>query len=355
MPLDLFRYYGPLLRLLPAEAAHDITIRALAGGFAPRHPPPPPPALVTTCFGLELPNPFGMAAGFDKNAEAIEPLLRWGFGFVEVGTVTPRPQSGNSKPRLFRLPADAAVINRMGFNNDGLAAVTARLGRFRAGSLGRGVVAVNIGKNRDTSDAAADYVAAARATAPWADFLVVNVSSPNTPGLRALQSRDALAELLGRVHTALGALDRAPPLCLKIAPDLTEQDRRDIAEVAVATPVAGLVVSNTTVARPSGLAGRHRGESGGLSGRPLFAPSTELLREMFARTGGKLTFIGVGGVASGIEAYAKIRAGATLVQLYTALIYEGPALLRRICEELAELLARDGFATVLDAVGADHR
>ncbi len=351
---DPFRTYGPLLRLLPAEVAHDVTVRALAAGLGPAAEPSPP-ALACHLFGKQLSNPFGIAAGFDKNAEAVDALVRLGFGFVEVGTVTPRPQPGNPRPRLFRLPKDRAVINRMGFNNDGLTALAARLGRFRAGPRGAAVVAVNIGKNKTSTDAAADYVAGVEAVSDVADFIVVNISSPNTPGLRALQGKQALTELLGRVREALGRVPARRPLFVKIAPDLEPADREDVAEVALAMGVDGLVVSNTTIARPADLRGRRRAETGGLSGRPLFAPSTELLREMFRLTRGRLTFIGVGGVSSGADAYAKIRAGATLVQLYTALIYEGPALLGRMQRDLAALLARDGFATVADAVGADHR
>jgi dihydroorotate dehydrogenase len=360
--IDIFPYYGPLLRLLPPEVAHEITVWALARGLAPRSTLPRDPALVCHAFGKELANPFGMAAGFDKNAEAVEGLIRVGFGFVEVGTVTPRPQEGNPRPRSFRLPAERAVINRMGFNNEGnrmgfnnegLEAITGRLGRLRANASPDIVIGVNLGKNRDTMDAPRDYVAGIRAAAPVADFLVINVSSPNTPGLRDLQSRDALRALLVEALAARGRTERRPPLFVKIAPDLTKGDREDIAQVCLETGVDGLVVSNTTVARPAGLRGRHRLETGGLSGAPLRGASTELLREMYRLTQGKLTFIGVGGVASGADAYAKIRAGASLVQLYTALIYGGPALLERAQVELKALLTRDGFTHVSQAVGAD--
>lgn len=347
-----------LLRLLPPETAHRLTIRALAAGLVPAERAADDPILATRVWNLDLPNPIGLAAGFDKNAEAFAATLRLGFGFVEIGSVTPRPQPGNPRPRLFRLTEDRAVINRLGFNNDGLPPVATRLRRRPPpGAPRRGIVGANLGKNRDSVDAAADYAAGAEALAPLADYLVVNVSSPNTPGLRALQGRAPLARLIEAVLAARHRTTptRPPPLLLKIAPDLTDEDKRDIAEVALTAPVDGLIVSNTTIARPAGLRGRHAGEAGGLSGRPLFKPSTAVLADMYRLTGGRLPLVGVGGVASGADAYAKIRAGASLVQLYTALIYAGPGLVRRIARELAACLRADGFAGVADAVGADHR
>ncbi len=346
-----------LLRLFPPESAHRLTIRTLAAGLVPAETAPDDPILATRVWNLDLPNPIGLAAGFDKNAEAFAATLGLGFGFVEIGSVTPRPQPGNPRPRLFRLAEDGAVINRLGFNNDGLQPVAARLRRRPSGGPRCGIVGANLGKNRDSADAAADYAAGVAALAPLADYLVVNVSSPNTPGLRALQGREPLAHLIDAV---LAARQRAvptspPPLLLKIAPDLTEEDKHDIAEVALAAPVDGLIVSNTTIARPADLRGRHAGEAGGLSGRPLFKPSTAVLADMYLLTGGRLPLVGAGGVASGADAYAKIRAGASLVQFYTALIYAGPGLVRRIKRELAACLRADGFASVADAVGADHR
>jgi len=343
-----------VVRLLPPETAHDLTVGLLAAGLVPRRGARPPASLACRCFGRELATPLGLAAGYDKNAEAMAGLLGLGFSFLEVGTVTPRPQGGNPKPRLFRLPADGALINRMGFNNDGVAAVAARLAAYRRAG-GAGVIGVNVGKNKDAVDAVADFEAGVSALAGLADFLVVNVSSPNTPGLRALQEADALRLLLSRVLAARARAAASPPLLVKIAPDLTERDEEDIAAVVLGAGVDGLVVSNTTVGRPPGLTGPHRGEGGGLSGRPLAVLSTALLARMYRRTAGKLTIIGVGGVASGADAYAKIRAGATLVELYTALIYEGPPLITRIETELAALLARDGLPSVAAAVGADHR
>ncbi len=339
-----------LLRLLPAETAHRLSLRLLAaaprallGGVADD------PILASRLFGLDFPNPLGLAAGYDKNAEAFAPALALGFGFVEIGSVTPRAQPGNPKPRLFRLGEDRAVINRMGFNNDGLDAVAARLARRQ----GHGIIGANLGKNKDSADAGADYTAGVRALAPHADYLVINVSSPNTPGLRALQGREPLAALIAAVRAARNG--NRPPLLLKIAPDLTESDKQDIAEVALSSGLDGLIVSNTTIARPDSLRSAAKGETGGLSGRPLFAPSTALLADMYRLTKGKLPLIGVGGIASAEDAYAKIRAGASLLQIYTALVYEGAGLIGRIKAGLAAKLRADGFTSLAQAVGADHR
>ncbi len=349
--LDLYRYSGPLVRLLPPEAAHDLAIFLLKHGLVPAQPPADDSVLAIRLFGRDFPNPVGLAPGFDKNAQVPDAMLAQGFGFVEVGSVTPRPQPGNPQPRLFRLVEDRAVINRMGFNNDGLEVVAARLAARRR----IGIVGGNLGKNKDTLDAAADYEKGVRALGPLTDYLVINVSSPNTPGLRALQGRAPLAELVARTRQALLELPAPPPLLLKIAPDLTEEDRRDIAEVALAGGLDGLVVTNTTIDRPGGLVSRHRAEAGGLSGAPLFEPSTRMLAEMYRLTGGKLPLVGVGGIASAADAYAKIRAGASLLQLYTAMIYQGPALVTGIKQGLAALLRQDRFASLADAVGADHR
>jgi dihydroorotate dehydrogenase len=309
--------------------------------------------LGTNVFGLDFPNPVGLAAGFDKNAEVFAPSLRLGFGFVEIGSVTPRPQAGNPRPRLFRLPGDGAVVNRMGFNNDGVAAVQGRLARRPPAGRARGILGANLGKNKDSIDAAADYAAGVRALGPHADYLVINVSSPNTPGLRALQGRAPLEALIAAVREARGG--RRPPLLLKIAPDLSEADKQDIAEVALAGGLDGLVVSNTTIARPASLTGAAAKETGGLSGRPLFEPSTAVLADMYRLTAGRLPLVGVGGVSSGDDAYAKIRAGASLVQVYTALVFDGPGLVQRIKRDLAARLRQDGFRQVAQAVGADHQ
>lgn len=350
--MDIYPLIGPLLRLAPPECAHRASIFALKWGLVGDGREADDPVLRTQAWGLDFPNPVGLAAGFDKNAEVAD--LFPGFGFAEVGTVTPRPQAGNPRPRLFRLPEDGAVINRLGFNSEGAQAVRARLARRKGGR----VLGVNLGRNRDSLDAAADYVAGLRALGPYADYAVINVSSPNTPGLRDLQERAALSALIARLMRARGemlAAGRTLPLLLKIAPDLMPAQMADIAQVASESGIDGLIVGNTTVARPAGLKSRHRGEAGGLSGRPLFAPSTEVLRAMFRLTKGHMPLIGTGGIASGADAYAKIKAGASLVQLYTALIYQGPGLVGRIKAELAQSLKRDGFTSVAQAVGVEAR
>lgn len=354
--IDLYPLVGPLLRRLDPETAHGLTIRALTSGLVPAADTADDPILACRQWGIDFANPIGLAAGFDKNAEVADPMLRLGFGFVEAGSVTPRPQPGNPKPRIFRLPEQGGLINRLGFNNEGLDAFAARLAARRADpGRARGVVGANIGRNKDSTDAAADYAAGVTRLAPLADYLVVNVSSPNTPGLRALQGRESLAGLLDRVLDARAAagLDRPPPLLVKIAPDLTEEDKQDIAAVCLERAVDGLIVSNTTITRPSDLPDQLSGESGGLSGRPLFALATAVLADMFRLTGGRLPIVGAGGVTSGADAYAKIRAGASLVQLYTALIYKGPGLVNEIKRDLAAHLRADGFARVADAVGVD--
>ena len=356
--IDLYPLAGPLLFRFDPETAHGLTIKALKTGLVPPARGKDEPALHTRVWGLDFTNPVGLAAGFDKNAEVVDAMLNLGFGFVEPGSVTPRPQPGNPRPRLFRLVEQRAVINRMGFNNEGLEAFAQRLERRRAAAKrAPGIVGANLGKNKDTADAADDYVIGVRRLAPLADYLVVNVSSPNTPGLRALQGRDPLRALLERVLEARAAcgLTRNPPLLLKIAPDLTVEDKSDIAAVALESGIDGLIVSNTTIARPDTIPAAMRSEAGGLSGAPLFEASTSVLREIYALTGGKLPIVGVGGVATGEDAYAKIRAGASLVQLYSAMVYAGPAVVHRIRRELAELLRRDGFRSVAEAVGVDHR
>lgn len=339
----MFPRLRPLIFRLDPERAHELTLAALAAGLGPAAPPPDP-ILATTLAGLALPTPVGLAAGFDKAARVPGAMLRLGFGFVEVGTVTPRAQVGNPRPRIFRLASDEAVINRLGFNNPGVAAAVANLGRPRP----PGIVGVNIGANRDSADRIADYAVAARAVRASADYLAVNVSSPNTPGLRGLQDAGALAELIAAVLAEAGAT----PVFVKVAPDLDGAAIDDIARVAVDGGVAGLIVANTTLARP-GLRSPDRDESGGLSGAPLFARSTEVLRAFARATGGALPLVGVGGVASGAQAYAKLRAGASAVQLYTGLVYHGPGIAVRIAAELAACLRRDGLASVAAAVGRD--
>ena len=338
------------LRRLPSETAHELTLRALEiggarvlGGFGKQEPDPP--ILAQRLWGLDFPNPVGLAAGFDKDARVSDAIWQLGFGFVEVGTVTPRSQLGNPKPRLFRLEEDRAIINRMGFNSGGLDAVAARLSRRKRW----GIVGINLGKNRESGDD--DYVEGILRTARIADYLVVNISSPNTPGLRDLQAGEVLGPLLSRLMAARKEAGSGTPLLVKIAPDLTREERCDIAQTALDSGIDGLIVSNTTIERPD-LVNRYARETGGLSGRPLFAPSTALLADMYRLTQGRLPLIGVGGVASAADAYAKIRAGASLVQLYTALVFEGPDLVRRIKSGLAALLRDGGFASVAEAVGA---
>jgi dihydroorotate dehydrogenase len=340
---------GPLLRLAPPETAHRLAIHALRLGLVRPGSIDSDPAIRVSRWGLEFPNPIGIAAGFDKNAEVCESFP--GVGFVEVGTVTPRPQSGNPRPRVFRLSDDRAVINRLGFNNDGLEAVRARL-QARAG---RRIVGANVGCNRDSADPVADYVTGFRTLGPHADYVAVNVSSPNTPGLRDLQRGPALRTLLGALLEARRELgsDRFIPLLLKIAPDLSDPELGEIVDVATDLGIDGLIVGNTTLSRPPRLRSEYRSESGGLSGAPLRDLSTNVLRRAARFASGRLTLVGVGGVGSALDAYEKIRAGASLVQLYTALIYEGPELIAHIVRGLAEALKRDGFGSIDAAIGVD--
>ena len=341
--MALYPFLRPLIFTLDAERAHAVTLAALkllpAAAAAASDP-----LLASRVAGIDFPNPVGLAAGFDKNAEAFGAILRLGFGFAEVGTVTPLPQAGNPKPRLFRLAEDRAVINRMGFNNAGQAAAKARLER-----RGAGIVGVNIGANKDSADRIADYAAGVRAMAGVADYLTVNISSPNTPGLRALQDKGALDELLGAVVEARGP--GGPPIFLKLAPDLESRDIDDIAAVSIARKIDALIVANTTISRPP-LSSPYRDEAGGLSGAPLKLLALERLSDFRSATGGALPLVAAGGIENGADAYARIRAGASLVQLYSALVYEGPGLARKIARELEELLRRDGFTSLAEAVGA---
>jgi dihydroorotate dehydrogenase len=339
----------PLIRSLDAEAAHGLALRALNAGLAGADRGADDPVLATSALGLRFRNPIGLAAGFDKNAEAVAPLMRLGFGFVEAGSVTPRPQVGNPRPRMFRLEEDRGVINRMGMNNRGLDEFRARLA-----ALPRPLPAVlgaNIAVNKDDAVPERDYPALFAALADVADYVALNVSSPNTPGLRDLQGEARLISILEAIAAVRSA--GGPPLLVKIAPDLADDALGPMVEACVAHGVAGLIVSNTTIARPETLQSRHRGEAGGLSGQPLFERSTAMLRQVARLSRGRLVLVGVGGVASGAQAYAKIRAGASLVQLYAGFAYAGPALIPRIKAELAALLRRDGFARVADAVGVD--
>jgi dihydroorotate dehydrogenase len=351
--IDLYSLAGPLIRCLEPERAHGLAIWALKNGLVPASSKADDNILKLRLWGRNFDNPVGLAAGFDKNGDVPDAMLRHGFGFVEVGSVTPRPQPGNPKPRLFRLDADQAVVNRMGFNNDGMEAVKNRLG-IRDKSA-KGWLGINLGKNKDTENALDDYVLGINALAPLADYVVVNVSSPNTPGLRALQGREPLARLLGGVKSAMDelALNPRPPLLLKVAPDLTDDDKLDIARVVMDIGIDGIIATNTTIERPDTLAHRSKSETGGLSGKPLMGPSTKVLSDFYRLTKGTIPLVGVGGISSGNDAYLKIKAGAALVQLYSALVYHGPGLVNRIKYDLAACLHRDGFKNISEAVGID--
>ncbi len=344
----IYKLTRPLVFALDAETAHDLTLSALkllpAGKSAQTSP-----RLASQVAGLAFPNPVGLAPGFDKNARIASRLFRFGFGFVEVGTITPLPQSGNPRPRLFRLQEDRAVINRFGFNNDGAAAAAAHIAAMRARDLA-GPLGINIGANKDAANRIADYADGVRHFAHLADYLTVNISSPNTPGLRALQDEGALSELLCAVMTARAEQTVQPPVFLKVAPDLQSADIDAIVRLANEHGLHALIVSNTTIGRPA-LASPHAGEAGGLSGAPLRDMALQRLKDFRSASGGGLPLIGVGGIGSAQDAYARIRAGASLVQIYSAMVYEGPALARRINNGLEKLLARDGFANISDAIG----
>ncbi|XP_056134916.1 dihydroorotate dehydrogenase (quinone), mitochondrial isoform X2 [Lampris incognitus] len=352
----------PLLqRIIGAETAHVMAVKIIGLGIVPRNRYQDPASLEVNIMGRKFKNPIGIAAGFDKHGEAVDGLYKVGFGFVEVGTITPKPQQGNPKPRVFRLTTDQAVINRYGFNSCGLAEVQQRLKAREATqqelSKAGLPLGINLGKNKLSQDAGADYLEGVRLLGPLADYLVVNVSSPNTPGLRDLQGKTELRQLLLRVLRERDALqgERRPPVLVKIAPDLTAQDKQDIAEVVTELGVDGLMVSNTTVSRPMTLQDVQSSEAGGLSGQPLKDLSTHTVREMYSLTEGKIPIVGIGGVASGQDAMDKIRAGASLVQLYTALTYQGPPVVTKIKRELEQLLKDQGFSSISEAVGADHR
>ncbi len=342
----LYSLLRPVLFLLDPEDAHRLALAALkalplAGTERCDG------ALATRVAGLDFPNPLGMAAGFDKDAEVPDALLGAGFGFAEVGSITPLPQAGNPRPRLFRLAEDRAVINRMGFNNGGAEQAVKRLARRH----GRpGVVGINIGANKDSPDRVADYATLARLMAPLASYLAVNVSSPNTPGLRALQDEGALAALLDAVLEARGAAK--VPVFLKVAPDLEPADIEAIARIAVDKQLGALIVYNTTISRPP-LKSRHAGEAGGLSGAPLKTLALQRLRDFRKATGGQVPLVGVGGIATAEDAWERIRAGASLVQLYSAMAYAGPGIARQILRGLEPLMRRDGFATIAEAVGSE--
>jgi len=335
------------------EKAHSLAIMALKYGLLPESIAQKSTILIQDLWGLHFPSPVGLAAGFDKNAEVYQAMLSQGFGFVETGTVTPLAQAGNEKPRIFRLTQDKAVINRLGFNNRGLDYYVEQLKKRNTPG---GIVGANIGANKLTDQPINDYVVGLKRVLGLADYFTVNISSPNTPGLRALQSREALDELLGKLKEVRdnANLDNTPPLLLKIAPDLDQGECEDIAEIILKHQMDGLIVSNTTLSR-DGLTSAKQNETGGLSGRPLFELSTRILSKMYILTDGQIPLIGAGGVSSSAEAYAKIRAGASLVQLYSALVYHGPGLVRQINTELEELLTKDGFSNITQAIAIDHK
>ena len=341
-----YHFLRPLLFRLEAERAHRATIAALAW-LPKRRPPAFPGSLTTSIAGLGFPSPVGLAAGFDKDAEAADAMLSLGFGFVEVGTLTPLPQPGNPKPRLFRLARDRAVINRMGFNNAGQRAALERLLRR---DRSRGVVGVNVGANKDSRDRIADYAEGVRAMASAADYLTINISSPNTPGLRGLQDEGELDALLAAVRDAREP--GGPPVFLKVAPDLGANDPERIVRAALGNGIDALIVANTTVSRPP-LKARFEDEAGGLSGAPLKALALDALRQFRSASGGAFPLIAAGGIASAEDAWDRIRAGASLVQFYTAMVYEGPGLARRMARGLAKRLEREGFASIADAVGTE--
>ena len=356
----MYRLLRPLIFRLEPERAHRVTIAALKL-MPKRRPPSFDGSLTTSIAGLGFPSPVGLAAGFDKDAEVPAAMLGLGFGFVEVGTLTPRPQSGNPKPRLFRLAEDQAVINRLGFNNRGQSAAMERLAKR---DRSRGVVGVNIGANKDSPDRIADYAAGVRALAPLADYLTVNISSPNTPGLRDLQAGGELVELLAAVsearlpgvprsETESGPRPASLPIFLKVAPDLKPGDHERIVRAAIDSGIDALIVANTTLSRPA-LTSRYANESGGLSGAPLAPLALDQLRRFRAASGESLPLISAGGIASAEDAWARIRAGASLVQLYSALIYHGPGLARRIATGLTAILAREGIPNISDAVGIER-
>ena len=346
----LFRLMRPALFTLDSESAHSLALSALKA--SPLRTPQRAGPLAVEVAGLTFPNPVGVAAGFDKNAEVPDALLGLGFGFTEVGSITPKPQSGNPTPRLFRLVEDKAVINRMGFNNDGAEAALARLAKRKTRG---GIVGINIGANKDSADRIEDYAVMTRLMAPHASYLAVNISSPNTPGLRALQDESALADLLDGVIAARAEAagdDAAPPIFLKVAPDLEPADIDAIARIAIDRQLGALIVSNTTISRPA-LRSRHKDEAGGLSGAPLRNLALQRVRDFRKATGGELPLVGVGGISSADDAWARIKAGASLVQLYSAMVYEGAGLGARIARGLGVRMKREGYSSIAEAVGTE--
>lgn len=352
--MTVYDVLRPILFSLGPELAHSLTLKGLSLGSrllpSSNHDDS---RLAVEALGLNFSNPLGMAAGFDKNGEVPDALLKLGFGFTEIGTVTPEPQIGNPKPRVFRLIKDQALINRLGFNNNGQKRLVDRLeqrSQVKNGSRRIGVIGVNLGANKESFDRILDYGAGAKVLSPYADYLVVNVSSPNTPNLRGLQSAEALSAIINQVRSSMV---KEVPVLVKIAPDLSKNEIDEIAEIARITSVDGIIVSNTTIERPKNIQDHHKNEEGGLSGNPLFEPSTRVLSQLYQLTKGQTTLIGVGGVSSAEDVLKKIRSGASLVQLYTALVYKGPGLIKKIKHDLVELLERDGLQNISSAIGID--
>jgi len=359
MITQLFNWLKPLVFKLDPELAHSITIKALARGLYPKDKIPVNTRLAQTVFGIRFSNPVGLAAGFDKNAEALTGLFALGFDFIEAGTVTPRPQAGNPRPRVFRDVKSQSVINRMGFPGHGAEAFLKNYLRYRAGKQHeKSIVGINIGKNKDTQDPAADYLTLATMFAPHADYLAINISSPNTAGLRDLQKRDFLLPFIAAIKANCAAAcgdAHVPPILVKLAPDLSDPQLDELAETLLEAGVDGVILTNTTLDRPITLPETFTKQTGGLSGPHVRDKSTAIIHRFYDKTGGKIPIIGVGGISTAAEAYAKIRAGASLVQVYTGLIFKGPAIIEEIKEGLTALLDRDGYRTLAEAVGSAHK
>lgn len=356
--VDLYPFARPLLFKIAPEKAHHLTLSLMKTGMFPVCSGTPDPALEQVLWGLKFPNPVGLSAGFDKNAEVIGPSFKMGFGFVEVGTVTPKPQSGNPAPRIFRDPENEAVINRMGFPNEGMNTFKSNLEAFLSRKeRPSGVVGLNIGMNKTQKEPAKDYTLLIRSLAPMADYITINISSPNTPGLRDLQKREPLLELLSSVMEGRSKACREapPPLLVKLAPDLDTAQREELAQTLLEAKVDGIILGNTTLDRPSNLPHDFSQEKGGLSGQPLTDKATQLVHDFYALTKGTVPIIGVGGISNGEQAYDKIKAGASLVQLYSALVFKGPKLVKSINTELSTLLRKDGYSSISEAIGAAHK
>lgn len=356
--LNLYPLIRPVLFQIDPEQAHGLALKALKAGIMPAQDPISDPALEQTLWGLKFPNPVGLSAGFDKKAEVIGPMFKFGFGFVETGTVTPKPQHGNPKPRVFRDPANNAVINRMGMPGAGMTAYKDNIEKFLSGkNRPPGVIGLNIGMNKSQTDPMKDYAVLIKMLAPMADYITINISSPNTPGLRDQQVPEVLAELMDTVRTELAKScgDHTPPVWVKLAPDLSEKQQEELAATAISAKIDALILTNTSLERPDTLSDGFRDETGGLSGEPIFEQSTQVLRNFYSLTKGQIPLIGVGGISSAEHAYTKIKAGANLVQLYTGLIYKGPNIVHDINSGLLTLLKADGFTNIAEAVGTEHR